>query len=332
MTRRAQNTFLLILAACRPAEPPSDAAAPPAWEDPASHAERFVTAIGVRLHVLDWGGTGPALVLIHGYGDSPHIFDDFVPALGGRFRVVAYARRGHGKSSGADDFSNTALAADLIAVMDSLGIARASLAGWSMGGNEITAAAGMYPDRVERIVYLDAGYDWSDPALAASMAELPISLDPPPEARASLEAYKAWWVPTWIPDADAGPLEAHLRDVANPGPDGTLRPVPDSANSARAFAALLSERRDYRRVRAPALAIYSEIFLSQPGKDSAATAAIRAWEAKHMVPFRTASQARLRKELKDLEIITVPGSHASFMLVSRDTVAKTIRRFLGAVE
>lgn len=330
MTLRTLSLCLLAMAACRSDQPPAEAGVEPVWRDPAPHTERFVSTSAGRLHVLDWGGTGPALILIHGYGDSPHVFDDFVPALGGAFRVVAYARRGHGQSSGAEDYSNAALAADVITVMDSLGIARASLAGWSMGGNEITAAAGLYPDRVDRIIYLDAGYDWSDPALQPAWAEVPVALDPPPEARASLDAYRTWWLNTWMPGVDASNLEAHVRDIANPGPDGTVHPVPDSANSARAFAALLSERRDYAKVRAPALSIYSEIFLSQPGKDSAATAAIQAWETKHLVPFRAASQARLRRELKSVVIITVPGSHATFMVVSRDTVAKAFHSFLAA--
>ncbi|MFN8670237.1 MAG: alpha/beta hydrolase [Gemmatimonadaceae bacterium] len=325
---------LLALVACAPAEKPAEqpaaaAGAPPAWQDAAAHQDRFISTNGVRLNVLDWGGTGPALILIHGYGDSPHVFDDIAPAFAGNFHVVAYARRGHGKSSGGESYSNATLAADLIGVMDSLGIAKANLAGWSMGGNEITAAAGLYPDRVEKIVYLDGAYDWSDPQFAGSMGELPIALDPPAEARASIDAFKAWWMPSWWPGGDASRVEAYLRDISGVQPDGTLHPVPDSANTARAFGALLSEHRDYRKVKAAALAIYAEIFLSQPGKDSAATAAITAWEAKHAAPFRTASQARIRRELKGAELVTVPGSHMTFMMVSRDSVAAKMTRFLA---
>lgn len=321
--------LVVLAAACSRAAdaPPADTAA--IWRDLTPHTERWVQADGARLHVLDWGGTGPALILIHGYGDSPHVFDDFAPALAESFRIVAYARRGHGKSSSAESYSNADLALDLITVMDSLGIAKASLAGWSMGGNEITAAAGLYPERVEKIVYLDAGYDWSDPAIQAGFAALPIMLDPPVEARASLEAYKAWYYPTWFPDIDPARLEAHVREIANIQPDGTLRPVPDSANSARAFAALATEPRDYRKLKAPALSIYSEIFLAQPGRDSAATEAIKAWEAKYIVPFRNASQQRLERELGNVELMTVPGSHASFMLVSKDRIADAMRRFLS---
>lgn len=327
--KRLSALSLLVLAACRPAEPSADTvASPPPWRDAATHAERFVETNGVRLHVLDWGGAGPALVLVHGYGDSPHVFDDVAPGFTDRFRVVAYARRGHGQSTSGESFSNATLAADLLGVLDSLGIAKASLAGWSMGGNEITAVAGQQPERVEKLVYLDAGYDWSDPQFAASLGELPISIDPPAEARASFEAFQAWWIPTWWPGGDAGRIESYLRDISGLASDGTLHPVPDSANAARAFAALLSEHRDYGKVKARALAIYSDIFLSQPGRDSATTATIQAWEAKHAVPFRAASQARLRAELPGVEVVTVPGSHASFMFVSRDTVVALMRRFL----
>ncbi len=321
--------ILIITLACRPAEPPPEpAAATPAWSDASAHTERFVETNGVRLQVLDWGGSGPALILIHGYGDSPHVFDEIAPAFTNQFRVVAYARRGHGGSSGGESFSNATLAADLLGIMDSLGIAKASLAGWSMGGNEITAAAGSQPDRVEKIVYLDGAYDWSDPAFAGSLGELPIALDPPPAASASLEAFKQWYGPTWFPGVDLGRLEAHVRALANPQPDGSLQVTPDSANATRAFTAIAVEKRDYRKVKAPALAIYSEIFLSQAGPDSATTAAIVAWEAKHAVPFRTASQARIRKELKGVTIATVPGSHATFVFVSRDTVVSLMREFL----
>jgi len=329
MTRLLAATLLMM--ACRPADapPPAESSGTPVWHDAALHTDRFIETNGVRLNVLDWGGSGPVLLLMHGYGDSPHVFDDIAPSFTDRFHVVAYARRGHGKSSSGESFSNATLAADLIGVLDSLGIAKASLAGWSMGGNEITAAAGLYPDRVEKIVYLDGGYDWADPGFAAGLPELPISLDPPPAARASFTAYTAWWIPSWWPGGDLARVEAYLRDLANVQPDGTLSPVPDSANAERAFAALLSEHRDYRKVKAPALAIYSDIFLSQPGKDSATTAAIQAWETKYVVPFRAASQARIRKELKGVEIVTVPGSHASFMFVAKDSVVSVMRRFLN---
>jgi non-heme chloroperoxidase len=70
------------------------------WRDPSKHAVRFVEVEpGVKLEVLDWGGTGPPVVLLAGHGDTGHIFDDFAPALIDRFHVIAITRRGFGASS-----------------------------------------------------------------------------------------------------------------------------------------------------------------------------------------------------------------------------------------
>ena len=121
--------------------------------------EHFVTINGVRLQYLDWGGTGRALIFVHGGMDNPHAFDDLAPAFTDRFRAIAYARRGHGRSDGKGPFDTETLTEDLRALLDILHIDRADLAGWSMGGNEITGMAIRYPERVNRIVYLDGAFD-----------------------------------------------------------------------------------------------------------------------------------------------------------------------------
>ena len=55
---------------------------------------------GVRLHYLDFGGTGAnRVVLLAGLGNTAHAFDDFAPALTDRFHVIALTRRGFGESS-----------------------------------------------------------------------------------------------------------------------------------------------------------------------------------------------------------------------------------------
>jgi hypothetical protein len=53
-----------------------------AWRDPSSHQIQFVTdADGVRLEALDWGGSGRAVVLLAGSGNTAHVFDEFAPKL-----------------------------------------------------------------------------------------------------------------------------------------------------------------------------------------------------------------------------------------------------------
>lgn len=303
---------------------------PAEWADPSPHTSGFVTANGVRLNYLDWGGTGPALILIHGFGDNPHAFDGLAPAFTDRFRVLAYARRGHGRSEARGPFDMATLTEDLRQFMDSLGIERAHLVGWSMGGNEITWMAGTHPDRVGRLVYFDAGYDWGDPAVQAAFAAFPVPFNPAPEDLVSLEAFRAHHLDLWFPAvADPSGMEAYVRDLVDVLPDGSVRlRMGDSTFNAIA-AELFGTRRDYTAIRAPALSIYSETFFDVTAAEPAQRALNLAWEREHFTPFRNASMERIRSELPGVEVLTVPGTHADFVITAREQVVAAMRRFLA---
>ena len=175
------------------------------WRDKAPH-RAFGVNVGSRvwLHVLDFGGQGMPLVFLSGIGNNAHVFDDFAPRFTKQNRVIAITRRGFGESSRPDGpYDQATLAADVIAVLDKVGIKRAVLAGHSIGGYELTHIAARYPDRVAGLIYLDAG---SDPvsadsirrANAAKLASLeglpvpPAAPSPPPEAADSISAKAAW--------------------------------------------------------------------------------------------------------------------------------------------
>src|SRR5260370_40106905 len=113
----------------------------------------FVTANGIRLHCRDWGGLGPVLIFIHGGLDNAHIFDDLAPAFTGRFRVIAYDLRGHGRSEAKRPFDATTRTEDLRGLMDSLGIAKAHLPGWSLAGKDTTALPSTHPHPPGSILY-----------------------------------------------------------------------------------------------------------------------------------------------------------------------------------
>src|SRR5687767_1514192 len=130
------------------------------WKDPSPHKSQLVTVNGVKLHYLDWGGNGPALIFLAGMASSAHNFDDLAPRFVDKFRVLALTRRGTGASERPESgYTLTQLADDIKGFMDALGFKRASLAGHSLGGDEITVFAGKYPDRVDKIVYLDGAFN-----------------------------------------------------------------------------------------------------------------------------------------------------------------------------
>ncbi|GAA4906869.1 pimeloyl-ACP methyl ester carboxylesterase [Stackebrandtia albiflava] len=95
--------------------------------------EITVEGDGVPVAVLDHGGTGPDLVLLHGGGGSADGLRPLIPQLTGRFRVVTPELRGHGRS-GDGPMELAGFLADLTAVAGSLGLDRFAVAGHSLGG------------------------------------------------------------------------------------------------------------------------------------------------------------------------------------------------------
>ena len=323
-----RSAYALLLSLCTI----SAHAAPAAWSDSSPHREGFVTVNGVRLEYLDWGGTGEALILIHGLGDNPHIFDDLAPSFTGRFHVIAYARRGQGRSDTRGPYDNDTLTEDLRGLMDALGIDKADLVGWSMGGNEITAMAARHPERVVRVVYLDGGYDYQDPDFDAGTKQIPSALmDTPPNAMASLDAYRSYLQTTLFPALDAmRRVEAYIRASVIIQPDGRaqLRVTPDVESAL--YASLVARPpRDYSHVRAPVLAIYAQSTFNHNISDAPLLADARAWERAYFDPFRLKSIEHLRRDLAHVEIVHVPGAHGSFFLTSRDRVVTAMRRFFA---
>ncbi len=92
------------------------------WHDPSKHQVQFVTVDdGVRLEVLDWGGSGRSVVLLAGLGFTAHVFDGFAEKLTDSYHVYGITRRGYGASSQpASGYTEQRLAEDDLRVLDAL--------------------------------------------------------------------------------------------------------------------------------------------------------------------------------------------------------------------
>jgi pimeloyl-ACP methyl ester carboxylesterase len=122
-----------------------------------NHKSGFVYIKGIRLHYLDWGGNGPALIFLTGMGATAYIFDKFAPCFTDQFHVLALTRRGHGDSDCPETgYDADTLTEDIYQFMDHLNIEKAILAGHSIAGVELTHFAATYPNRVEKLIYLEA--------------------------------------------------------------------------------------------------------------------------------------------------------------------------------
>jgi len=134
---------------------------------------------GVRLEVLDWGGQGEPIMFLAGLGNTAHVYEDFAHHFTGEYRVYGLTRRGYGASSQPKyGYDIPTLADDIRGVLDSLAIEKIVLIGHSIAGDEMTAFAANYPDRVSKLVYLDAAYDRSDFVTLMRKAPYPMQAQP----------------------------------------------------------------------------------------------------------------------------------------------------------
>lgn len=106
-----------------------------------------------------YGSPGPGkrvIVLVHGLGGSLRTWDQIGPALAQDAYVIVPDSRGHGDTAYTGDrFSSTMMAADIASLLKSLGVAKASLIGHSMGGRTVVRFAQQYPEMSDRIVVED---------------------------------------------------------------------------------------------------------------------------------------------------------------------------------
>lgn len=126
---------------------------------PREPASFLVARAGVRIAGLDWGGSGPALVLLHPNGFCAGLFDPLARLLTASRRVVGVDLRGHGGSdrpAPRSAYRFEELARDVIAVLDALEIERAALLGESLGGGVGIMVDRLAPGRLSGLVLCEA--------------------------------------------------------------------------------------------------------------------------------------------------------------------------------
>jgi pimeloyl-ACP methyl ester carboxylesterase len=140
--------FLLLLA-------PAAALAQPELF-PSRFQTRTITANGTQIYVRV-GGSGPAVILIHGFGDTGDMWAKLAENLVRDHTVVVPDLRGIGLSAKpADGYDKWTQAADIRGVLDALGIEKADVVGHDIGTMVAYAYAARYRDKTEKLVVMDA--------------------------------------------------------------------------------------------------------------------------------------------------------------------------------
>jgi pimeloyl-ACP methyl ester carboxylesterase len=123
---------------------------------PANFHTQEIQTDGATIHVR-LGGQGPAVVLLHGFGDTGDMWAPLAAELARDHRVVVPDLRGMGLSSHpADGYDKKTQAADIRSVLTKLGIDHAAVVGHDIGATVAYAYAARYPDKTDQLVVMDA--------------------------------------------------------------------------------------------------------------------------------------------------------------------------------
>ena len=257
MHARVSSVLCVLFAVVPSAEPQQTE-----WKDPAPHVTSIVTVdADVQLEVLDWGGSGPPVVLLAGLGSTAHHFDDFAQALTARHRVVAITRRGHrGSSAAIGGYGFARLAEDVLRVMDALGVNKPVVIGHSFAGEEMHVLGARHSARIRGLVYVDAAFDRGDDSDSEAFSAVAKTVPATPSAQASdLASFTA--LRAYLEKYGGGGPEAYLRTRYRTNPDGIIGGLwaPDLPIRQAMTKEIQSAYKPYNpeRIRVPALAIYA---------------------------------------------------------------------------
>lgn len=305
------------------------------WRDPSPHKILFVEVQpGVRLEVFDWGGTGEPVFLLAGHGDTGHVFDNFGPRLAQHYHVLAITRRGFGASSQPKDgYDFARMTQDIVAVADSLKIRQFDVLGHSIAGEEINRLAQMFPERVHKLVYLEAAYDRVESERMEAGFHLPHPLEQPSEADlSSPQALTAYLGKTECP----GMPEAEVRATRIFGDGGHyLRPV--TPNWIVSKVANAVEHPSYKDIRSPALAIYAvketpaQFFPAYGESDAEMQEAMKGIFVRES-SFQKQQREKFRNEVPNAKVIDIPGANHYVFISNQEAVLRDVVGFLSEAE
>jgi len=197
------------------------------------NTSRIELSTGVTLNVALGGARGgERIVFLHGFPESHRTWREVAPALAGDFFVIAPDQRGFGasdKPEGVENYRTDRIVADLIALADALELDRFTLVGHDWGGAVAWLAALRHPERIKRLVIVNAPHPLvfqksliDDAAQRAASQYMNAFRNPAMEQGIAAMGWESFYTKTFGSHADLSLVppeekEAYLHDWSQPG-------------------------------------------------------------------------------------------------------------------
>jgi pimeloyl-ACP methyl ester carboxylesterase len=306
--------------------------------DTSPHKSGFANVNGIRLHYLDWGGSGDVILFLAGMGCNAHIFDNLAPRFTDRFHAVALTRRGHGESDHPETgYDIDTLTEDVRQFMEALEIHKAILVGHSMASVELSHFAALHPERILKLVFLDAAYDRSSTSYKEMVEKSPLrSIQAPgldldyysPEDyfTAMKRAYPSF-VAIWT-----GWMEEQSRHEITQTAEGKVVDKMSDAISAAITHTLTNYAPEDSKIKAPTLSFYAIsnecYFLANDWMTDEQKAQVKEY-------FETVSYSWIKENIEQFQcnvphakIVVIPQGHHYCFIRKEEIVYEKMRVFL----
>jgi non-heme chloroperoxidase len=307
------------------------------WRDPSPHTTQFVIVDkGVRLEVLNWGGSGRPVILLAGGGNTAHVFDEFAPKLTTNYQVYGITRRGFGASTYSPiENGGDRLGEDVVAVIRALKLNKPVLVGHSIAGAELSSVATLHTENIAGVIYLEAAYPYAfDNGKGPTMKDfLEIQgPQPPTPSQSDLTSFSA--LQKWDAEVYGFRLpESEFHQTWESTSDGRVGTMREFEGS-QSFKTIMTSTKKYANIPVPSLVIFAIPHVQEHWMIKSTDPAFRntANEYYKRVDVMAEKQAKaLEDGVPAARVIRLKGMHYIFVSNEPD-VLREMRTYLGGLK
>lgn len=307
--------------------------------DKSPHTSDFVSVNGINLHYLDWGGEGHVLLFLAGMGCNAHNFDDLAPRFKDKFHVMALTRRGHGESDHPETgYDVDTLTEDVRQFLDTLGIEKVILAGHSMASVELSHFSALYPERVLKLIFLDAAFDRSSASYKNMVEKSPLrqiqapGLDvdyySPEDYFAAMKIAYPYYAPIWTEA-----MEEQCRHEIMKTPEGKIVEKMSDTISKAIRDMLTSYVPEDSKINVPTLSFFAISNGSDAISNDWMTEEQKAQVMEHFettaAPWKRENIEQFKQNVPHAKVIEIPQGHHHCFIKHEELIYEEMRRFLS---